>query len=109
MKNALLGNPPGISAPTSRFSVQKTLKPVNFVCLAPDANEVFLVGDFNNWDQNAHPMKRVPDGTWTTQLALTQGYQHYLFLVDGQRTLDPRAYGIAQNEFGEKVSLLAVS
>ncbi len=85
------------------------MKPVNFVCIAPQAKHVNLVGDFNDWDPNAQPMKRQPDGSWTTQVTLGHGHHHYMFLVDGKATLDPRAQGIARNEQNEKVSLLAVS
>jgi hypothetical protein len=54
-------------------------------------------------------MKRQPDGAWLIQVPLTHGHHHYLFLVDGKPTLDPRAYGIARNHRDEKVSLLPVS
>jgi 1,4-alpha-glucan branching enzyme len=100
---------PGSFSAVSRLSAHKTTKPVNFVCVAPNASAVFLTGDFNHWDQTSHPMSRQADGTWAIQVALPHGYQHYRFLVDDQPTLDPRAYGTAHDEFGEKVSLLAVS
>jgi 1,4-alpha-glucan branching enzyme len=95
-------------APTSvcRLEVHKSTRLVNFVCRAPEAEEVQLVGDFNHWDPASHPMKHQVDGTWVIQVQLPHGYQHYRFLVDGKPTLDPRAYGIARDEFGEKVSLL---
>ncbi len=54
-------------------------------------------------------MKRQPDGAWLIQVLLNHGHHHYQFLVDGKPTLDPAAYGIARNLFGEKVSLRAVS
>jgi 1,4-alpha-glucan branching enzyme len=92
-----------------RYSAKKMAKPVNFICLAPEAQQVFLVGDFNDWHPEAAPMKKQIDGAWTTQLQLNHGHHHYCFLVDGKATLDPRAQGIARNEKNEKVSLLAVS
>ena len=84
-------------------------KPVNFTCLAPDANAVFLTGDFNDWDPSSHPMKRQPDGAWTAQIPLPHGHHHYRYLVDGKAVLDPRAIGIARDHQNEKVSLIAVS
>ena len=33
-----------------RYSAKKMAKPVNFVCVAPDAKQVHLAGDFNDWD-----------------------------------------------------------
>jgi 1,4-alpha-glucan branching enzyme len=93
----------------AEYSAKKTVKPVNFVCIAPGAKHVNLIGDFNDWDPKAQPMKHQPDGSWTTQVVLGHGHHHYQFLVDGKPTLDPRAQGIARNEQNEKVSLLAVS
>lgn len=95
--------------PGQRYSVKKTLKPVNFVCVAPQARRVTLAGDFNDWDPEALPLKRQPDGSWTAQVTLGHGHHHYRFLVDGKPTLDPRAQGVARNEQNEKVSLIAVS
>lgn len=84
-------------------------KPVNFVCYAPGAQHVSVIGDFNNWEPNAHPMKRQPDGAWTVQIQLCHGHHQYLFCVDGQGHLDPRAQGVARTPEGERVSLLAIS
>ena len=91
------------------YSAKNVIKPVPFVCLAPEAKIVNITGDFNDWDPAAHPMKRMPDGTWRVELQLNHGHHHYLFLVDGKPTLDPRAQGVARNEKNEKVSLIAVS
>jgi len=84
-------------------------KPVNFICTVPEAKQVYLLGDFNNWNPTAHPMNRQPDGAWLLQVQLNHGHHHYRFLVDGKPTLDPRAQGIARDQKGEKVSLIAVS
>ena len=92
-----------------RLQPTKVAKPINFICLAPEAKAVALVGDFNDWDANAYPMKRHFDGSWHIQVTLGHGHHHYAFLIDGKLTLDPRATGTARNEMGEKVSLMAVS
>lgn len=92
-----------------RYSARKMAKPVPFVCRAQHASAVFLVGDFNAWDEKAHPMQRQPDGAWRLEVALNHGHHHYLFLVDGQRVMDPRANGVGRNASGEKVSVVAVS
>lgn len=93
----------------TRYSARRMAKPINFICVAPDASQVFLMGDFNDWDPASHPMKRQPDGAWLIQIPLSHGHHHYQFLVDGKPTLDPRAHGIARNHLDEKVSLVAVS
>ena len=92
-----------------RYSARKMVKPVNFICVAPEARRVCLIGDFNGWNRESHPMKRQPDGSWLVQIPLHHGHHHYVFLVDGKAVLDPRAQGIARNPQGERVSLMAVS
>lgn len=91
------------------YSAKNILKPVVFICHAPGAAEVFITGDFNDWDLASHPLKQMPDGAWRTEIQLNHGHHHYLFVVDGRPMLDPRAQGIARNEKDEKVSLVAVS
>jgi len=92
-----------------RYSAKKMAKPVNFICAAPQARQVHLSGDFNDWDPAAHPMHRQPDGNWLLQVHLNHGHHHYRFLIDGKPTLDPHAHGVARDHMGAKVSLLAVS
>ena len=91
------------------YSAKSLVKPVPFLWLAPKAREVYVTGDFNDWDATAHPMKQMPDGAWRLEIPLNHGHHHYLFIVDGKRILDPRAQGMARNENDEKVSLVAVS
>ncbi len=92
-----------------RYSAKNNTKPVNFTCVAPGAQRVTLMGDFNDWDPSAHPMKRQPDGAWILQIQLNHGPHHYLFSIDGKGTLDQRAQGIVRNEKDEKVSLITIS
>jgi len=84
-------------------------KPVNFVCVAPKAKAVHLAGEFNGWDPLAHPMRRQPDGAWLVQVPLHHGHHQYCFFVDGKMALDPHAQGIARDNKGQRVSLIAVS
>ncbi len=92
-----------------RYSAKRNLHHVAFFCHAPEAEQVSLTGDFNNWQPNATPMVRQPDGRWMASLELTRGYHQYVFLVDGSRVLDPNATGKAKDSHNEPVSLLAVS
>lgn len=91
------------------FGYQKPLRAVNFICHAPQAASVSLVGDFNDWKPAAHPMKQMPDRSWLLTLELKHGHHRYAFLVDGVLTLDPLAQGITRNDKGERVSLIPVS
>jgi 1,4-alpha-glucan branching enzyme len=93
----------------SAYGARKTFRGINFVCAAPQAQSVSLVGDFNRWDPTSHPMKRAPDGAWLLMVELAHGHHRYAFMVDGGLTLDPRAQGITRSDQGERVSLLPVS
>jgi 1,4-alpha-glucan branching enzyme len=85
------------------------MRAVNFVCQAPQALSVCLVGEFNGWDPQSHPMRQMPDRAWFLTVELPHGHHLYAFLVDGEIVLDPRAQGIARNQQGERVSLVPVS
>jgi 1,4-alpha-glucan branching enzyme len=93
----------------SSLAYHKPLRAVNFVCNAPQAQAVVLVGDFNQWNPAAHPMKQMADRSWLLTIELKHGHHRYAFLVDGVLTLDPRAQGITRNDKGERVSLVPVS
>ncbi len=43
-------------------------KKVQFEFPASEALEVYLPGDFNNWDSSANPMKKDKKGIWKTVL-----------------------------------------
>lgn len=94
---------------TQRYSAKRMAKPVNFVCVAPAAKKVSLVGDFNGWNEQANPMNRQPDGAWLVQISLHHGHHQYRFIVDGKPQLDPHATGVARDQEGNRASLVAVS
>lgn len=98
-----------VSSPFGRLQARATQKPVNFICLAPGAQSVHVVGDFNGWNPTSHPMRKSFDGSWQLPVTLGHGGHLYQFLVDGQPVNDPRAQGLARNERGEKVSMILVS
>ncbi|MFH1541163.1 MAG: isoamylase early set domain-containing protein [Elusimicrobiota bacterium] len=50
---------------------------------------VFLIGDFNNWDKKANPMKQGKNYVWEAILSLIPGEYQYAFVVDGKRINDP--------------------
>jgi 1,4-alpha-glucan branching enzyme len=91
------------------LSYQKPLRAVNFICHATKAAAVSVVGDFNDWNPAAHPMKHMPDRSWLLTVNLKHGHHRYAFLVDGVLSLDPHAQGITRNDKGERVSLVPVS
>ncbi len=92
-----------------RYTALHLLKPIRFYCHAPEAQTVCVVGDFNDWNPNLHPLQRQRDGSWHTELPLPHGYHQYVLLVDGRRVLDPGAHGITRTPQGERVSMISVS
>jgi 1,4-alpha-glucan branching enzyme len=99
----------------NRYSAKRLLHVVDFFCRAPRAQNVSLVGDFNNWSPAVHRMERAADGCWRLQVELHHGHHQYVFLVDGKPMLDPQAQGKVRRPQGqsqppyENVSLMAVS
>lgn len=92
-----------------RLQPQKTLKPVNLICLAPQATAVSVVGDFNQWNPQGHPLRKQVDGSWQGSIPLPHGHHRYAFLVDGVLTVDPKGMGVSRDDQGNRVSLLSVS
>jgi 1,4-alpha-glucan branching enzyme len=93
----------------NRYGAKPTLRPINFICNAPHAQSVSLVGDFNGWNPAAQPMKQMPDKAWFITVELKHGHHRYAFLIDGVLTVDPRGLGLTRNDQGERVSLVSVS
>jgi 1,4-alpha-glucan branching enzyme len=52
--------------------------------LAGDAQTAAIAGEFNHWDVNSHPMKKLKNGNFSAQISL-EGGQHYQFryVLDG--------------------------
>ncbi|MBE2271001.1 MAG: isoamylase early set domain-containing protein [Anaerolinea sp.] len=51
---------------------------------AVQGETVYIVGDFNNWDEKAMPMKRQKDGSFTVTLELEKGRDYqFRYLVNG--------------------------
>jgi 1,4-alpha-glucan branching enzyme len=63
---------------------------------------VYLVGDFNDWDQTATPMKRLKKGSYKTSLNLDPGQEYrFRYLVNGEQWCnDWHADAYIPNDFG---------
>jgi len=86
--------------------------PVAFNLHAPDAKEVYLVGDFNNWtksDEARMIRQGNGDAKWSINLPLARGGYRYKFIVDDNWTEDPLNPKKARNSFGGVDSLIEVS
>jgi Glycogen recognition site of AMP-activated protein kinase len=77
--------------------------------LAAPASRVSVVGDFNDWDPAATPLRR-NGSTWSVELHLKPGRYHYIFLIDGRRwASDPAKPPAVESDFGAPTSVLTVS
>jgi 1,4-alpha-glucan branching enzyme len=81
---------------------KKPLRKVQFEFSAPEAKEVFLAGDFNNWDTQLDLMKKDRKGTWKATFSLMPGRYEYQFFVDSNWVNDPSCLDCTPNEFGSK-------
>ena len=52
------------------------------------ATRVTLTGEFNNWDPFSHNLTQEKPGLFSITLRLLPGPHYYLFVVDGNKTLD---------------------
>ncbi|MFT5085991.1 MAG: 1,4-alpha-glucan branching enzyme [Candidatus Latescibacterota bacterium] len=77
-----------------------------FQIAAPEANAVYLAGDFNGWKPDVRPLKEGRNGIWKTTLTLPPGIYEYRFVVDGEWCDDPRCDEKAPNSLGSENCLL---
>ena len=81
---------------------------VNFALHAPDANEVFIAGTFNDWDPQVRSLRCDKKGTWRTWMNLPAGQHEYRFIVNGAWQEDPQAGERTDNPFGTFNSVVSV-
>jgi hypothetical protein len=73
-----------------------------------DAQSVAVVGSFNGWSPEAHPMKQ-KEGLWELTLSLPPGRYAYRFLIDQRKqVLDPSSRQEEADGYGGKNSVLVV-
>ncbi|MFY0603369.1 MAG: hypothetical protein JXQ93_05435 [Flavobacteriaceae bacterium] len=53
-----------------------------------DAKKIMLASSFNDWNEEACPMKKTDKG-WLYTIKLSVGKYHYKYIVDGKWVLDP--------------------
>lgn len=76
------------------------LRKVQFEFSAPEVDEVFLAGNFNNWDTHSNLMKKDKKGMWKATISLIPGRYKYRFLADGNWQNNPSCSCCTPNEFG---------
>jgi hypothetical protein len=95
--------------PPASLAVRSPQQPTRFALVAPGASRVSLVGDFNQWDASATPMRPLGDGRlWLVEVPLPPGRHVYAFVVDGDVTPDPAAPRAGEEDFGVPSSVVLV-
>ena len=87
-------------AESSVLRVKFIQRKVKFDFSAPETKDVSLVGNFNQWNSQANPMKKDKKGMWKVTLSLEPGRYEYRLIVDGNWENDPSCSGHVANEFG---------
>lgn len=104
---------PAIKAPAKKAApkkttAKKTTPSTEFKVYAPNASEVILCGDFNNWDTSQYKMRKFKGDIWKKSMKLKSGRYEYRFLVDGNWWTDPENGERCQNSYGTENSVITV-
>lgn len=105
--------PPADSGFTKDYRKDGALCRVTFrlpMSAAPESRDVRIVGDFNQWDREASPMKRLKNGDFLITLDLTSGQEYrFRYLINGnQWENDWNADKYLPNDFGSDDSVVIV-
>lgn len=84
------------------------LTEVVFSVFAPEANEVYVAGEFNDWKTDDKSRMFSHNGTWSKKMHLRCGHYHYRFVIDGKWTEDFNNPKREMNPYGQLNSLLEI-
>ena len=86
------------------------VEPTTFVYVAPSAQSVSVVGDFNNWGLGDSALVATNNkGVWSVTARVPAGVHRYAFVVNGKQWMaDPNALGSSGDDFGKPSSALVV-
>ena len=75
-----------------------------------EAEDVVVLGEFNNWSPEAHPLKKGKKGGFSTTVSLEAGQTYrFRYLLDRNRWLnDPEADNFIPKQFGTQDSVIAL-
>ncbi|WP_142785027.1 isoamylase early set domain-containing protein [Changchengzhania lutea] len=85
---------------TKQYLKSKPICKVTFSILAKDATTVSVVGNFNDWNASATPLKKLKNGTFkgTVNLEKDNSYE-FKYVVDGTYVNDNAADAYTWSEF----------
>lgn len=79
VKSALLGSHPNLNAFANGhlyYGFHRSETGWHYREWAPDAEALHLIGDFNGWNGESHPLQRHPDGSWEIFLPGREALPH---------------------------------
>ena len=79
-----------------------------FKFFSPEAVNVFLTGDFNDWNTQSLPMKKGKEGIWKAKIDLEPGRYEYKFYADNAWIEDLPDSETVYNPFGTKNYIISV-
>lgn len=92
---------------SKKFLKSKPVCKVTFAYKAPEVKELSLVGDFNEWNTSATPLKKLKNGTFKVILDLdvNKSYE-YKFVADGKYINDNEAEALVYNDYANSENCL---
>jgi len=84
------------------------LTEVIFSVFAPEAKDVYLVGEFNKWQLNESARMTQNNGTWSRKINLNSGKYRYRFVIDGNWIEDSSNPLKEVNPYGSVDSLIEI-
>jgi chromosome partitioning protein len=91
------------------YGVRQEGEVVIFRSHNPEARDVQLAGDFNDWMPHTTPMLRVSNGDFEARMRLPRGRYRYRLVIDGRWSHDQHNPSVEQNEYGELNSVVDVT
>lgn len=92
-----------------RKSAASDTKSVTFTVHADKGKDVYLAGEFNDWDPTAKKMAyKARSGVYAATIKLAPGTYQYKFVIDGTWCADPENADSVANDQGTFNSVITV-
>jgi len=88
--------------------VSTRTKKTSFEVALPEAASVNVVGDFNAWNGEAHPMKKNKAGVWKLAVEIPAGEYQFRYLVDKGQWVNDDSTTYVPNSFGTVNSIVEI-
>jgi uncharacterized protein YceK len=81
---------------------------VVFIYDNPFAVEVYIAGDFNNWNKDSTKMRKDESGVFKAKINIQPGTYQYKYVVDGDWITDPSNPDTTPDSYGGLNSVITV-